>query len=53
MQMTNKIYEALEDIRTPKEIRDFLHALSFDKYNRPMHNSDVAGIDAVYELIKP
>lgn len=53
MRMTNVIYQALEDIRTPREIRDFLYGLSFDKYNRPLYNGDVAGIDAVYELIKP
>ncbi len=52
MHMKNQIYVALEDIRTPAEIRNFLYSLSFDQYNRPIYKGHVAGIDAVYELIK-
>lgn len=52
IDMSNSIYKALLDMKTPPEIREFLYSLSFDEFRRPIYKGDVAGIDAVYELTK-
>jgi ubiquinone/menaquinone biosynthesis C-methylase UbiE len=50
MMLLEKRYDAIKDMRLPAEHRDFLMGLTFDEFGRPVHNGQVAGIDAVYEL---
>jgi len=45
-------YQALMDRRLAKEQRDFLKALRFDEYGRPLFEGHVAGVDATYALTK-
>jgi ubiquinone/menaquinone biosynthesis C-methylase UbiE len=45
-------YPAIQDQALPREHRDFLHRLTFDKYGRPLWEGHVAGIDGVFELNK-
>ncbi len=50
MKLLGQRYDAVTDMRLPAEHREFLTGLSFDAFGRPLHNGQVAGIDAVYEL---
>jgi len=52
MKMMPLRFEAIEDMRLPMEQRVFLGNLTFNDKGQPLHNGDVAGIDAVYELTK-
>jgi ubiquinone/menaquinone biosynthesis C-methylase UbiE len=52
LKMAPLRFEAIEDMRLPMEQRQFLGNLTFDHKGQPLHNGDVAGIDAVYELTK-
>lgn len=45
-------YQALANQRLAKEHRDFLKALRFDEYGRPLYEGRVAGIDATFVLTK-
>lgn len=45
-------FDALMDKRLPSEHRLFLSNLTFDQHGHPLHNGDVAGIDACYHASK-
>jgi ubiquinone/menaquinone biosynthesis C-methylase UbiE len=49
MNRLNKRFAALADRRFPKEHRDFLYKLSFNKKGVPIYEGHVAGIGACYE----
>jgi ubiquinone/menaquinone biosynthesis C-methylase UbiE len=52
MAILPKRFDALMDVRLEHEHRDFLANLTFDKFGRPIHEGYVAGVDAVFELVK-
>jgi ubiquinone/menaquinone biosynthesis C-methylase UbiE len=52
MKLLPQVYTAIMSQALAKEHRNFLRALSFDEYNRPIYNEHVAGIDGIFELSK-
>ncbi len=40
------------NVKLAEEHREFLKRITFDKYGRPLHNGEVAGVDSVSELTK-
>ncbi|VEG89674.1 class I SAM-dependent methyltransferase [Legionella spiritensis] len=52
LSLLPKRFDALMDLRFPKQHRDFLLSLSFDQHGCPLYENDVAGIDACYLIHK-
>jgi len=52
MKILPSRFDAIENYDLPEHHRDFLFSLTFDRYSRPLYESDVAGIDGCYELKK-
>jgi len=52
MSLLPERYQAMVHLKLAHEHREFLKRITFDKYGRPLHNGEVAGIDSVYELTK-
>lgn len=52
LKILDKRFAAIQNQALEPEHRDFLRALEFDTYGRPVYRGQVAGIDACYELTK-
>ena len=52
MSLLPERYQAMMNVKLAEEHREFLKRITFDKYGRPLHNGEVAGVDSVSELTK-